>query len=918
MALSHSRSVGSLSVLMDSNSNSRMRPKTPEKPLPRPPPSPVPLPDALEEVAEELEEEEQDDLESLIQPTTPSSATITKRVHALLELLSSERAYASDLALIRDIHIPLALGQTTPFQTTPPTPPSSGSSSRTTSTASDSSNGLTMGPPMLEKDAKIIFMNVADIAMFSDMFTERLEEALGSVLEGGTGEDHVGALFLEMIPQLAPLYGTYVTRHPTALEHLNCLPQTPALTTYLGHTRTLAQSLTHAWDLPSLLIKPVQRLLKYSLLLAAIIEETPDAHSDKDYLKEARVKMEQVAHGVNEGRRRREVVKEVLTGVPMKKPDIKAKKKGLNVNVAASVSLGRMKSIRIASLKLKDGAEGNQEAEQVARMSEELRECEVFIQTFAKEASFWSKTLMLMVEGLQKWTVSFGRVIGVTGEQQSEAFDAFHTVIVYRLLPICAKLDGVIHDQLFIQLGRLTDTTSDPERLLEAMRTLEPLHYGLLNFNVSKSRPPPQLLEASQSYVALRAQLFAELPSYLKLLHRGIVAAIMQFAAWQTEFWFAIREKWSELWDALKVEGEMQGEAAETLKVWWSRFAQVEANVAGLNIVRPPDKKDRDRDKSLTRPTTRGRGKSFSNTPMDGGIASSAVVMSTLAALDPVHMPVPSSASSQTLVASPTSTKSRHIERKSSNESLRSKHSGKSAKSSRSRPSHKYSNSNASYQPSPSLNGYPHDQNGSYTPPIKPGYQRAASMPISLPMPLRKSSSQGRLLDAQYDPYATTPETSGEHLEDDAVRGRMSRKPTIKRRITDTLDNFRPGTPTSTSRHRRSPSLPSMTHLNINTPEPSPRQASFNGRHNVSSIPSMYECRVVHPCYPPQGTQYKGLPFFVLEIGDVFDVIREEGHPSIHPELPLVLDDGEDCLLLVRNRRGELGWGLASFLLPVD
>lgn len=45
-------------------------------------------------------------------PITPSQPTImTKRVHALRELLSSERAYASDLALIRDIHIPLALGR---------------------------------------------------------------------------------------------------------------------------------------------------------------------------------------------------------------------------------------------------------------------------------------------------------------------------------------------------------------------------------------------------------------------------------------------------------------------------------------------------------------------------------------------------------------------------------------------------------------------------------------------------------------------------------------------------------------------------------------------------------------------------------------------------------------------------------------
>lgn len=33
-----------------------------------------------------------------------------KRNHALHELLSSERAYGSDLALIREVHIPLALG----------------------------------------------------------------------------------------------------------------------------------------------------------------------------------------------------------------------------------------------------------------------------------------------------------------------------------------------------------------------------------------------------------------------------------------------------------------------------------------------------------------------------------------------------------------------------------------------------------------------------------------------------------------------------------------------------------------------------------------------------------------------------------------------------------------------------------------
>ena len=39
-----------------------------------------------------------------------------KRMHAFVELFSSERAYASDLALIREIRIPLALGKSYLFR----------------------------------------------------------------------------------------------------------------------------------------------------------------------------------------------------------------------------------------------------------------------------------------------------------------------------------------------------------------------------------------------------------------------------------------------------------------------------------------------------------------------------------------------------------------------------------------------------------------------------------------------------------------------------------------------------------------------------------------------------------------------------------------------------------------------------------
>jgi hypothetical protein len=164
------------------------------------------------------------------------------------------------------------------------------------------------------------------------MFAERLEQAF---LKGGVGDDHVGELFLDVvcrpshiialvieltlvmqIPIMGPLYEKYVTRHSRAISFLSALPSTPALTAGLSRCNALAVSLSDTRDLPSLLAKPVQRLLKYSLLLTAIITETSDSHPDKENLKLARKKMDEVVRTVQEDRRRRQVVKEVLKTKP--------------------------------------------------------------------------------------------------------------------------------------------------------------------------------------------------------------------------------------------------------------------------------------------------------------------------------------------------------------------------------------------------------------------------------------------------------------------------------------------------------------------------------------------------------------------------------------------------------------------------
>lgn len=163
--------------------------------------------------------------------------------------------------------------------------------------------------PMSREDTRIIFGNVDEVAVIANTFVNRLEEALGSLMDEEKGDDYVGALFLEVVrrshqnvlhtgltlsmqlPAMETPYKTYITQYPISLAHLNSLPPTPSLTAYLSRNEILASSLTLGYDLPSLLAMPVHRLLNYSTLLSAIIAETPITHSDKGNLEQAREKI---------------------------------------------------------------------------------------------------------------------------------------------------------------------------------------------------------------------------------------------------------------------------------------------------------------------------------------------------------------------------------------------------------------------------------------------------------------------------------------------------------------------------------------------------------------------------------------------------------------------------------------------------
>lgn len=660
--------------------------------------------------------------------------------------------------------------------------------------------------------------------------------------------------------------------------------------------------------------------------------------------------MEEVARNVNEVRRRAEVIKDVLT----------SKKKAVNVTVAASVNLGKMKNLRIKTQPVDE----NSEAAQVERMSQELKRVEVFAQQFAKNIVDWARSMSKVVGALRTWSISFGKVIGLSPEQGSEAFEAFLAVVEQQLMPLCVDLEAVINERLLREIVHLLKTMNQPYKLLASMSEQEPLHYHLLNMNVSaKNRPPQTLLAASTNYLALRAQLAAELPTYLALLHQGLSISVRRLADIQTRFWKDVKDRWGELWEMLRVDGELNAGHEETVTVWRSRWMDVDEVLASLNINQTRKiYHEPERTRSSAPPAHPVLSNMEHVLPPNVRKHSSNTVVDMLSSLDPSqsavysnnhtsapHTAAPSSSRPRGRESAPDETSfhaSRRPSRRNSNESLHGRFRTSKGKSPARRAERDESfeyiypdlpTNHHHYDSQPASSHQSHYKN-------LPGGSSMPNLPRRKSMPLSSefASSSGRRAtspsygsakrtDEAYSatyanhPYGTTIASRDSYASERSGRSvDVSRSATNHKKSTDSSKSQRPshsrnrsGSITSffkgdkdRDREHDSP-VPTL-------PEPDSRYMSHSNRDSWVTKPAKYVCHVIHPCQPPAAVSYFSFPFFTLVNGDLYEVLQEAGHPSIHPKLPLYVDDGEDCLLLCRDARGNVGWALASFLEPLN
>ncbi|KAJ6259860.1 hypothetical protein Dda_5504 [Drechslerella dactyloides] len=265
-------------------------------------------------------------------PQVVEKKLLTKRRFLLRELVDTEKTFFQDMTVTEEIY-------------------------KGTTDACDD---------LKAEDVRILFGNTHAVVAFSRGFFETLKAAVASVYiptktktpsgsqvdindttngdpdlvepsEEADRKTWVGDAFAQALPNMEKVFGDYCKNHESAVSRLQALEKVRGVAIWLKvsttnnsgiqfleltvvqECKTVADDLTHAWSLESLLIKPVQRLLKYPLLLDQILDCTPANHPDREAIELVNKEIRFVTERINESKKRKDLM-DKLVG-PRKKAD---------------------------------------------------------------------------------------------------------------------------------------------------------------------------------------------------------------------------------------------------------------------------------------------------------------------------------------------------------------------------------------------------------------------------------------------------------------------------------------------------------------------------------------------------------------------------------------------------------------------
>ncbi|XP_014226266.1 dynamin-binding protein-like isoform X1 [Trichogramma pretiosum] len=362
-------------------------------------------------------------------------------------------------------------------------------------------------PSFLESrgiDVMTLFGNINEIIQVSEELLNSLQVALNVKDEY---KQTIGESFLNIAEKMKTVYGKYCNNYESALVLLQKYEENKDIMRIFDKAVETLKMQIICFDVNSILIKPVQRVLKYPLILNELFKCTDDHHPDKPTIQEAATAMTAVATHINEYKRKREISSKYLNSnstiigrmANLNMHTLSKKSSRLGAKLSATLGLTNLQADSEFEDLVKDFMSLEKNTKQL------LKDVELCISNLDNE-SFCSNVL---VEQLHQY---------FTGSCCNEILQLLEVGNITRsnYLPDFKKS---VEQRVILPLNNLIPLLSGPELLIQKR------HDKMLDYDTEISRSEKtkergsmteDLMNAKSNFEALNQQLLEELPIFIK------------------------------------------------------------------------------------------------------------------------------------------------------------------------------------------------------------------------------------------------------------------------------------------------------------------------------------------------------------------------------------------------------------------
>ncbi|KAH8703328.1 hypothetical protein BGW36DRAFT_287352 [Talaromyces proteolyticus] len=499
---------------------------------------------------------------------TPEQKKLKQRRNVIKELVDTEYTYGRDMKVVDDIY--------------------KGTSSSCLDLSAD--------------DVRTLFANSDQIVQFSMNFQDALKQAAKSVyvmpksqrwsskrgtrsgrgsppveVQNSVGDatsseqdqrTFIGHVFMENMAQMEKVYTDYLKNHEAANKKLQILQRNPKVEIWLKECRDWAMDLTEAWNLDALLVKPVQRLVKYPLLLTQLINATPESHPDYPAVAKALEAVTNISIRINDLKKRADVVGQVVSSRKRKESDVRS---GL------TKAFGR----RTEKLRQQVGLSEMYEDADYNALSTLFNENFFQLQVVMRDVEMYTREVKSGMDQFSEYITAVEGCIDVAQSNYTELESKWHRFRMYVreimnvALPehITAVRKGVIDPML-----TLLKLYEGPQKVM-TKRTKRLLDYA--RFKAIKDRgdrPDKKTTEQGEQFSVLNDALKDELPKLFNLTVKLMEACLKKFIAIQQQWYQVIQQKLSPVIDRFPAE------IAGIVNDWSADFSFADAQVMALAL----------------------------------------------------------------------------------------------------------------------------------------------------------------------------------------------------------------------------------------------------------------------------------------------------------------------------------------------